>query len=105
MHRAGQRCFELSKQKKSYFEAKILGIRFSLIFSTLKQNWSRLTGIIKGIADSHKHRNLSMHGKLLLIKTLPASYHFYGKSFSVSKKNTNINLEDSSQVSVVTVLF
>ena len=51
-------------------EAKILGIRFSLIFSTLKQNWSRLTGIIKGIADSHNHRNLSMHGKLLLIKTL-----------------------------------
>ena len=51
-------------------EAKILGIRFSLIYSTLKQNWSRLTGIIKGIADSHKHRNLSIHGKLLLIKTL-----------------------------------
>ena len=51
-------------------EAKILGIRFSLIFSTLKQNCSCLTGIIKGIADSHKHRNLSMHIKLLLIKTL-----------------------------------
>ena len=51
-------------------EAKILGIPFSLIFSTLKQNWFRLTGIVKGIADSHKHRNLSMHGKLLLIKTL-----------------------------------
>ena len=51
-------------------EAKILGIRFSLIFSTLKQNWSCLTGIIKGIADSHKHRNFSMHIKLLLIKTL-----------------------------------
>ena len=51
-------------------EAKIRGIRFSFIFRTLKQNWSRLTGIIKGTADSHKHRNLSMHGKLLLIKTL-----------------------------------
>ena len=51
-------------------EAKIFGIRFSLIFSTLKQNWSCLTSIIKSIADSHKHRNLSMHGKFLLIKTL-----------------------------------
>ena len=68
-------------------EGKILGIQFSLIFFTLKQNWSRLTGIIKGIVDCHKHCNLSMHGKLLLIKTLLLPHiTFTAKVFQCPRK-------------------
>ena len=73
-------------------EAKILGIRFSLIFSTLKQNWSRLTGIIKGVADSHKHCNISMHGKLLLIKTLLLPHITFTAKVFQCPRNTQISV-------------
>ena len=51
-------------------EAKILGIFFSLKHPTEKKNWSRIIAIIKSITDLHRHRNLSMFGKLTIIKTL-----------------------------------
>ena len=51
-------------------EAKILGILFSLHHPTAKKNWSKTIAIIKSTTDSHSHRNLSMFGKLTIIKTL-----------------------------------
>ena len=51
-------------------ETKILGILFSLKHPTEKKNWSRIVAIIKSTTDLHRHRNLSMFGKLTIIKTL-----------------------------------
>ena len=64
---------EIRKQlpdTKRVNEAKLLGIYFSLTGASDKKNWSNTTAVLKSIADAHRSRNLTMFGKLNLIKTL-----------------------------------
>ena len=51
-------------------ETKILGIIFSVNGSSDKKNWSKTVAKIKHITDRHKNRNLTMFGKLAIIKTI-----------------------------------
>jgi len=51
-------------------EAKILGITFSLTDSYAKKNWTKTLATIKHITEQHRNRNLTMFGKLSIIKTI-----------------------------------
>ena len=51
-------------------EVRILGLLFSSSKDMKMENWKRTVIKIKTILDKHRHRTLSMFGKLAIIKTL-----------------------------------
>ena len=57
-------------EAKSLQDVKILGIRMSFSKQLSKLNWKTAVAKIRNISYQHRHRQLTIYGKLCLIKTL-----------------------------------